>query len=321
MNAQHTRPCWNGAHLGLLAGLTAWLVTAYLMAWALAPVALLATVGSIVWLAWAEWLWPHHEEWAPTRADLRRDGTWFLAAAVADSGAKWAVRGTALLLGSWLPAPAVTSELPLWAAVLLALVVGEFGAYWLHRWEHAGGWLWRVHALHHAPSAVNVTNNVTIHPLNVVIADVARVLPLLLLGFSPEAVVYAGVYSQAQAFATHANTPGTMGWLNYLIGTAELHRRHHSAVVDEALNFGTALPLWDQLFGTFRYRQTAEPHRVGLAEPGEYPSLDDLRGWWWYPLRRPSTEASTRRAPDNPGFTPEEIPCSSTSTRTPATRS
>lgn len=321
MNAQHTRPRWNGAHLGLLTGLSAWLVTAHLAAWPLGLSALIASVGTLGWLAWAEWLWPHREEWVPSRADLRRDGAWFLAAAVVDSGAKWLVRGAAVGLGLWLPVPAFVQGLPLWLAVPLALVVGEFGAYWLHRREHAGGWLWRVHALHHAPAAVNLTNNVTIHPVNVLIVDVARVLPLLLLGFSAEAVVYAGVYAQAQSFATHANTPGTMGWLNYVIGTAELHRRHHSAVVAEALNFGTAVPLWDQLFGTFRFRRSGEPRVVGLSQPAEYPSLGDLKGWWLYPWRRVRTAASSAPAPDNRGFTPEEIPCSSTSIRTPATRS
>lgn len=321
MNAQHKRPGWNWAHLGLLIGLAAWMATAQMAGWPLAATALLATFGILAWLGWAEWYRPHRREWVPTHDDLKRDGVWFLAAALVDTGAKWLVRGVALWLATVLPLPEVAHGLPLWLAVPLAVVVGEFGMYWMHRWEHAGGWLWRVHALHHAPRAVNLTNNVTVHPINVLIVDVVRVLPLLLLGFPPEAVVYAGMFAQAQSFATHANTPGTMGWLNYLIGTAELHRRHHSDRVDEALNFGTAVPLWDQLFGTFRYRATAEPREVGLAQPAGYPSLDDLRGWWLYPFKRAQTAASSRPALDNPGFTPEEIPCSSTSTRTPATRS
>jgi sterol desaturase/sphingolipid hydroxylase (fatty acid hydroxylase superfamily) len=98
-----------------------------------------------------------------------------------------------------------------------------------------------------------------------------------------EAVLWAGLFQQLQSFATHANTRGRMGWLNLVIGTAELHRRHHGTQVEEALNFGTAIPLWDQLFGTFRFRCTREPAAVGVAHPERYPASSD----WWGLMRLP----------------------------------
>lgn len=290
MNIQYMRPGWNWAHLALLVTVLAGLWLAHTQQWSLALTGLLASVWIIGWLVLAEWRCPHRHDWAPSPTDLKRDGFYFLLAAVTDGLTKWLIRGVAVLLGTqwgsdW-GGGELLREWPLWMTVALALWIGEFGPYWVHRWAHAGGWLWRVHALHHAPSAVNTTNNVTAHPINVLWVELLRVLPLLLLGFSAEAIVYAGILAQAQSFATHANTPGHMGWLNLLIGTAELHRRHHSTREEEAMNYGTAVPLWDQIFGTYRWRAVPEPQQVGLFSPAAYPRSTDVVAWLTYPFRR-----------------------------------
>lgn len=286
MSTEHTAPRWNIAHLGLLAGIGGLVSLGHQAGWSLQAIAWAATGFTLAWLGWAEWRRPHRADWVPGRSDLRRDGLYFLINAGADALAKLLLRLLAAGLAAWHAGQDGVRELPLPLAVALAVVVGEFGAYWLHRISHQGGWLWRVHALHHAPQQVNLTNNLTVHPINVILIDLVRVTPLVLLGFSAEAIVLAGVFGQAQSFATHANTPGTMGWLNYLIGTAELHRRHHADRVEDALNFGTAVPLWDQLFGTFRYRGTDEPRHVGLAEPARYPETRQVAAWLSLPVCR-----------------------------------
>ncbi len=286
MSTEHTAPRWNIAHLGLLAGIGGLVSLGHQAGWSLQAIAWAATGFTLAWLGWAEWRRPHRADWVPGRSDLRRDGLYFLINAGADALAKLLLRLLAAGLAAWHAGLDGVRELPLPLAVALAVVVGEFGAYWLHRISHQGGWLWRVHALHHAPQQVNLTNNLTVHPINVILIDLVRVTPLVLLGFSAEAIVLAGVFGQAQSFATHANTPGTMGWLNYLIGTAELHRRHHADQVEDALNFGTAVPLWDQLFGTFRYRGTDEPRHVGLAEPARYPETRQVAAWLSLPVCR-----------------------------------
>ncbi len=58
------------------------------------------------------------------------------------SGAAWlsASLGTDLWPTTW----------PLWTQIALALVIGEFGQYWLHRFAHETDLLWRLHATHHS---------------------------------------------------------------------------------------------------------------------------------------------------------------------------
>ncbi len=147
--------------------------------------------------------------------------------------------------------------------------LAEFGSYWLHRLSHRGGWLWRVHLMHHRPERLNLGNALNAHPINALYDKLARIAPLLLLGFSSDAIEIATLFAITQSLVTHANIAGTIGPLNYIIGSAELHRMHHSTDPDQAGNFGTALPYWDQVFGTFRYG--GAPKDVGVFDPSHYP--------------------------------------------------
>lgn len=50
--------------------------------------------------------------------------------------------------------------------VILAIVVGEVGAYWGHRWSHEIPWLWRFHAIHHSAEEMDWLVNTRAHPLD-----------------------------------------------------------------------------------------------------------------------------------------------------------
>ena len=76
--------------------------------------------------------------------------------------------------------------------------------------------------------------------------------------------------------------PAEAAPLDRLIGSARLHRLHHSTQEADAGNFGTALPLWDQVFGT--YRRGAAPVAVGVFDPGRYPGELQLRALLLWPF-------------------------------------
>src|SRR5207253_3495058 len=129
------------------------------------------------WLGAAESLWPHRPSWRAEAGDLRRDGVFFAANALTDSLGGLLLRGLALWWLAGIGSTGWARALPLWAAVLPAVLVSEFTAYWLHRWSHSGGWLWRVHATHHRPDSLNVFNNFTTHPINVLLLKLAKLSP------------------------------------------------------------------------------------------------------------------------------------------------
>ena len=61
------------------------------------------------------------------------------------------------------------------------------------------------------------------------------------------------------------------GWLNYVIGTNEVHRWHHSSKYSEAKNFSVIM-IWDHLFGTYYFPKDREmPERTGLGDETNYP--------------------------------------------------
>jgi sterol desaturase/sphingolipid hydroxylase (fatty acid hydroxylase superfamily) len=113
---------------------------------------------------------------------------------------------------------------------------------------------------------VNVSNSVRVHPVNLTWNVTSRGLVWWSLGFTPEALMWATMFMLLQGVAVHANVRGRIGPLAWVIGSAETHRWHHSTQADEALNFGTSVPLWDQLLGSWRRPSRSGPKAVGLHD-------------------------------------------------------
>lgn len=267
---------WHWAHLGLLAMLPVvamlsanlrWAPTTTLSAWLLL---------NIVVLAAAERWMPFRDDWRPSRRHLLRDAFAWVLNLATDSIVTIALTVVAI---AWRPGE---NDWPLAWQIIVGLLTGEFGSYWLHRWSHREGWLWRVHMLHHRPDRLNLANSVLAHPVNAAYDKAARLLPLLLLGLTPDALLMIALFGLTQSLVTHANVAGSIGPLDRLIGSAELHRLHHSTQESQAGNFGTALPLWDQVFGT--YRRGAAPSTVGVFDPDAYPGEFELGRLLWWPF-------------------------------------
>lgn len=250
----------NWPHLLLLAALppAVWA----LRAWPPEQRLALLSLWSLGFLMLAERLWPLRADWQALGPELARDAGFLGLNAVVDSLTGLAL--SALALRSGWGGHGVAADLHPGLALPLAIALGELGPFALHRWAHRSPCLWRFHALHHQPAKLNAANAVLAHPLNVAWNQAARLLPWLLLGFSVEVMLWAALFLQVQGLAVHANLRGSLGPLNWLIGSAELHRWHHSVVEAEAHNYGTAIPLWDQLFGSFVHRPGQAPARLGL---------------------------------------------------------
>ena len=148
----------------------------------------------------------------------------------------------------------------------LALGIGEFFAYWLHRSCHAVPFLWRFHAVHHSSERMYVLAAARNHPMNVVAMHACHVFPVALLGAPPEVLALSGVFTSVHGLLQHCNVDLRHGFLNWVFSTADLHRWHHSAErADSQTNFGNNLIVWDLVFGT-RALPAGRPARVGLGD-------------------------------------------------------
>lgn len=170
------------------------------------------------------------------------------------------------LLGSRESTSWPLTDWPFASQVALAVLWMEFAKYWSHRAHHELPALWRLHALHHSSERLYWLNNFRFHPVNYIVNMLPSLLPLLLLGV-PDAVLLGAIaVTQPVLMLQHLNLDTRSGWVNWIFSTNELHRWHHSAKPIEAnSNYGSALVIWDQVFGTYRPEAaTQPPARLGL---------------------------------------------------------
>ncbi|PHI38375.1 hypothetical protein CBQ28_04650 [Pseudoalteromonas sp. GCY] len=222
---------------------------------------------------------PFKTRWHPSKREWSRDGLCFILVIVYGAVSETLVRVAALHI-----AP-LENTMSLAQNTLLAILVGSFIGYWLHRLEHRHLLLWSFHGIHHRPNKVTVSNNSVVHFLEVLLSALVIQTTFLLLGFSAEGMFIAGQFTALHGYFIHANVNIRMGWLNYIVATPELHRFHHSIELKEAGNFGSDLSLWDQLFGSFFYRPDRSPIQVGVTKPHLFPSAFEVAKGILHPFR------------------------------------
>lgn len=157
--------------------------------------------------------------------------------------------------------------------LLIAVLMADFFAYWVHRLSHTWEPLWRFHALHHSSERLYMFSSGRNHPLHTALTYTAQTAPLILLGAPAQILALISVFTGVCGLLQHANIALRPGVLNWVFATADLHRWHHSVDIEESCtNFGNNLVIWDIVFGT-RYLPTDRPlpEQVGLGEGAAFP--------------------------------------------------
>lgn len=237
----------------------------------------------VVVLLLCEWIVPYQKRWGITWQYLLKRDLPFIAL----NGATIALLSTALAMfavavSQYTQGP--MSGKPLWLQVIIGLLVFEALQYSVHRVMHVGrgpvtNFLWRSHSVHHLPQQLYIVMHAVFHPFNAIIVRLCvQLLPLWILGFDPLAVLIYGSVIALHGTVSHFNVDIRMGWLNYLFIGPELHRYHHSANSQEAVNYGAALSLFDLMFKTFLYRPGIAPVALGLYQEDGYPAQTDPLG-------------------------------------------
>lgn len=271
--------------------------------------AVLRAGGSLLWGPYAvvagaalvilviERVIPYRRQWRPGAADLADDALFMLVVQILlPLALAWAavwltqrlLRDHGLVLAVW---PAAW---PIWAQVLLKLASGDLLRYWLHRWSHERAPLWRLHAVHHHPPKLYSVNVFRFHPADKALQFLCDSLPFIILGIGPDVLAYYFVVYATSGFFQHSNADLRLGWLNYLVSGPELHRWHHSQLVEESNhNYAHTLIVWDLLFGTYYRPRDAEVGRLGLIEQ-DYPAR--FAGQLLAPFRRPPPGSDAARS-------------------------
>jgi sterol desaturase/sphingolipid hydroxylase (fatty acid hydroxylase superfamily) len=213
---------------------------------------------------------PYRLAWRPGRRDLLTDVI-YLALVQALLPAALALLVSAALSGEVRDRVVTAGRLwphawPIAWQFLLMLAAADLAKYGLHAAAHRYGWLWRFHAVHHAPAKLYALSVARFHPLERTLQYLLETLPFALVGVDGQVLALYLVFHSLHGFFQHANIDARLGWLNYVVSGPELHRWHHSRRPAESNgNYANHLAVWDLAFGTYRW-PAGHVGRLGLLD-------------------------------------------------------
>jgi sterol desaturase/sphingolipid hydroxylase (fatty acid hydroxylase superfamily) len=193
----------------------------------------------------------------------------------------WA--GVKLLFGGAEPNFLPVRQYPLWLQCVLILLIQDVLLYMMHRIFHTR-LAWKYHAVHHSPTVLDWMSTARFHPINYLFSFTFADVAVLLMGFSPEALILLVPFNLIYSAMTHANLKWTFGPLRYVFASPVFHRWHHTTEkegIDK--NFASTFPFLDLMFGTFYMPAGKRPEQFGN---GEHDFPEDFWGQFIYPFRR-----------------------------------
>lgn len=158
--------------------------------------------------------------------------------------------------------------LPTAVVFLLYYVVGDFGAYWMHRFWHLSP-IWPVHRWHHSPTSMYWLAGYRASLLQLVFQGLPWILAYSVLGMAPWWIFLAVTTSHIVLNDwMHMNVSWRSNWLEWIFVTPRYHHIHHSDdAVHQHANFGVTFSVWDRLFGTYvNPEEVKKPVSFGIGE-------------------------------------------------------
>jgi sterol desaturase/sphingolipid hydroxylase (fatty acid hydroxylase superfamily) len=263
-----------------------WLAISY--EWDLKTVAAYTSAPQFALLLAIEFLFPIKQEWKMTWRSFFRDLKYFVSGGLTLYLSRMAIGYAAIYLSE--KNSGILKQIPFLVSFIIVLLVYEFILYWYHRLSHEmrgsiGGFLWRVHSIHHLPDKVYLLMHAVFHPLNAIAVTIILQGILIAAGLDAKSLYLLNTFIGLQGLVSHYNVDLRAGFLNYIFIGTELHRFHHSADISESKNYGQIISIWDIIFGTFVYKPGVYPERLGVAEPIDYPHSDQYFRGFIFPFR------------------------------------
>ncbi len=172
-----------------------------------------------------------------------------------------------------------------WVSFVLYLLLFDLVDYALHRGQHAFGWWWQLHAVHHSQRQMTMWTDNRNHLLDDILRDSVFVLVALLVGVPPGQFVAIVACTQLVESLSHANVRLSFGPFERVLVSPRYHRLHHAIGLGHESagpgslgghNFAILFPLWDLVFRTARFEARTEP--TGIRD--QLDGRDYGRGFW-----------------------------------------
>jgi sterol desaturase/sphingolipid hydroxylase (fatty acid hydroxylase superfamily) len=252
-------------------------------------------------------VWKHPSAWLDVRYFFfhRITGHFFVA-----GGGVFASVAVLLLLtgGDGLSASADTLVLTGWAGfgasvgfVVVATIVADFTAFYMHYLQHKIPVLWQFHKVHHSAEVMHPLSNYREHPIDnlaytlTIGATFGLVLALAAhtIGYVPETLSLLGVPIFMFLFNfTGYNLRHSHVWLRWpgrwsmIFPSPAHHQVHHSCHPDHLdKNFAFLFPAWDVLFRCYLMPEDNRDVKFGVTEKDRGQELNSCLKLYFLPFR------------------------------------
>lgn len=257
--------------------------------WDFKTVSLYVSIPQSILLLAIEFLFPAKSEWKMTWKSFFRDLKFFASGGSTIFLTNTAIGYVAIYLSE--KNKGIFTGLPFVLGFIMTLLLYELVLYWYHRLSHEmsgklGGFLWRVHSIHHLPDKVYLLMHAVFHPINAIGVSLILQGVLIVAGIDAKSMYLLNTLVGLQGLFSHYNVDIRAGFLNYIFVGTELHRFHHTADMNESKNYGQIISIWDIAFGTFVYKPGVLPERLGVAEPSQYPTSSEYWKGFLLPFRK-----------------------------------
>ena len=229
-----------------------------------------------------EYIFPEHKQWQPKGKVMKQDFLHMVITSVVPTKLfEFLLETVAIpILSIWLIS--YVSGAGLWPgaenhsyiALFLQMLLGDMGYYILHRALHEIPKIWPFHAVHHSADQLYVIASNRAHPIQIFFTYGIQIAILAVMGISEEALIMFSIFVSVNGQLQHCNIKMRCGLFNWIFATSDLHRWHHSILIEQSnSNYGNNVVLWDILLGTrFLPKQVGITHdHIGLPAGTDFP--------------------------------------------------
>jgi len=183
---------------------------------------------------------------------------------------------------------------PFLLKLAVGLVVFDFVSFVVHRCLHRYHLLWNIHKVHHSTLELDGFATTRTHMIENMLRFVPSQALLFLIGMPVNVVAASVAIAAIYGVSNHSNLGLDLRWIEPVLVTPRLHRRHHVPATTQN-NYGGIFTLWDRLCGSLVRADIISDERFGV--PGE---IDTYPQHFAPAFRRPLTHSRSgvRTAPE-----------------------
>ena len=167
---------------------------------------------------------------------------------------------------------------------VLCFFIDDLRYYWSHRFSHTIRWCWANHIVHHSSQHFNLSTALRQPWISLITGLFILRLPLILIGFHPNLVLFAASLNLFYQFFIHTESVDKCPkWFEAVMNTPSHHRVHHGRNLRYLdANYAGTFIIWDRLFGTFVSEVAEEKVQYGLVTNVKTfnPIKVALHGYW-----------------------------------------